>query len=138
MDTSKTYVRMCECAEEIQEQMPSHIGDDGRFRLTRFGDNVYMRIGGTQNDEGFCDGYKLVWLPRWDQLLEILIERVGDGIHDDTCWFKYSDRTMALKSLYEFALKEDCRFDSHEQLLLAFVMREKHGKVWSGEDWEKK
>lgn len=26
-------------------------------------------------------------------------------------------------------------FDTHEQLWLAFVMKEKYGKVWNGEEW---
>jgi len=32
--------------------------------------------------------------------------------------------------------KQEKQFTSMEQLWLAFVMKEKYGKVWNGEDWE--
>jgi len=61
-----------------------------------------------------------IWLPRQDQLQEMV---------EGTIYEK-------LGKLYrEIVAMDFYPCDSAEQLWLAFVMREKYGKVWDGEKW---
>ena len=79
---------------------------------------------------GFCEGagYEtdiLIWLPRQDQLQEILGDVMG------------LQPEFLAKYLYEFAVSKVTKlFDTMEQLWLAFVMKEKFNKTWNGENWE--
>ena len=91
---------------------------------------------------------RVIWLPRQDQLQEMIefdsLEKywVKRGIHL-TNWHIVESR---LNRFYDFTMIGLCRdterlseycvqFTSMEQLWLAFVMKEKHSKVWDGEKW---
>ena len=118
MDTIKEYIKMCYTADDIQKLWKPTQGDDYTtnvsIELEEY--NVYFLWG--LMDKGF------VWLPRQDQLQDIVKRKFG----------------------YEYAIDfgewvghgEECYLGneaSMEQLWLAFVMKEKYNKVWSGEDW---
>ena len=98
MDTSETYIKMCDC-EEIQEGT-AYLLDGSDFR--------------TPNG---------IWLPRQDQLQE-MVSYIGDTWVIEQYFHNY------LHSIYTHERK-----DSMEQLWLAFVMKEKHNKVWDGDKW---
>ncbi len=115
MDTSESYIKMCEKAGEIQQLKPD--GSQGEF--VHCDGEAYQEM-----DDRPLTPY--IWLPRQDQLQEM----VG-GYH--TIGGKQDEWTRNMR-------KEDFpywqSFESYEQLWLAFVMHEK-GKVWSTEkeDW---
>ena len=126
MDTSETYIKMCEKAKEIQEQKKGHVmqslHSDGHI------DKV-MGVWITRRGE-YYTGYRLglenevvIWLPRQDQLQEIYLKSFPEAliVEQFYCWFSVLPMTPA--------------FTSMEQLWLAFVMKQKYNKVWNGGDW---
>ena len=128
MDTSKTYIKMCDCPE-IQ----------GQWKLTSI-DFHGIPCADTHDVTGitfkpYKDSKKVknvvtIWLPRQDQIQEMLE--------------KHENTLDLLVHFYGFAtlnesLSFDDRFDmTMEQLWLAFYIHEKHNKVWDGEKWTKK
>jgi len=75
--------------------------------------------------------YNPVWLPRQDQLQEMVFELVQSKPG------KCRTRLMKLFAEFlEFVGDSGANYDSFEQLWLAFVMKEKYNKVWNGNDWE--
>lgn len=140
MDTTEVYVKMCEKAEEIQRSW-NHTGGDvffikeGEFIfgepaeggwVANEGDVVYSSSyefpeNGESTNKYYHDLY--IWLPRQDQLQEMCWTLT------DTKWTPFFALTVAR----DFANEHP--FQTMEQLWLAFVMKEKYGKVWSGEEW---
>ena len=118
MDITETYIKMCDC-EERQGQRYNHndVGD------------VYVPptfLVGNQSKP-------LIWLPRQDQLQEMVLTKQVEG--DYTPVYKLN------KAFYEYCyspLTDSPKIynASMEQLWLAFLMKELHGKVWAGEKWE--
>ena len=150
MDTSETYIKMCEKAEEIQHGHKWEYGDwfiaefthwiigDASFVYEPDKEGLYHRLDKpgailTQTEK-YIDGYlgeKLIWLPRQDQLQEMLFN-IGNIFSP----------VNAIASMNDFIYYENKRvkyrglpFTSMEQLWLAFVMKEKYNKVWEGESW---
>ena len=140
MDTTKTYTKMCEKSEEIQKLF----NPDNRFNFLwdyslRERCQIYYRYSGYKTFDiwsaGYAgkhvwetdDGYEwtCIWLPRQDQLQEMLaaplmpihlIHRLNEWWQGLGYWLDKTEWSM-------------------EQLWLAFVMKEKYNKVWSGEVW---
>jgi len=163
MDTSETYIKMCEKAEEIRELWKPQGGDYHLHNYrgtTGFGREQEKQIWGDadskwQRIEILCykpmedknwfvstaegkshitsaadmvrDG--CIWLPRQDQLQEMLGEIIPD-IHIrkklDGKWYI----TWMQFGQWEILC------DSMEQLWIALVMKEKYNKTWNGEDWQ--
>ncbi len=126
MDTSETYIKMCDCPE-IQLQIPisrdwgnpyyeprNFIADRKRGSLFNEDDGYYYPT---------ADKDAIVWLPRQDQLQEMV---------ESTCPVDLLTRFQRWVAFDE----EDSPDDSMEQLWLAFVMKEKHNKIWNGEVWD--
>ncbi|KKM71280.1 hypothetical protein LCGC14_1432190 [marine sediment metagenome] len=129
MDTSETYIKMCDCPE-IQENRPEHGGDffheHGWFDCTP---QIYCDCRkGEFDSRHFKTNY--VWLPRQDQLQGMVapesketelypIAKLLNGFFDFTKAYKFGEHAPTM-----------------EQLWLAFVMKEKHGKVWNGTEWK--
>ena len=158
MDTSPEYVKMCEKATGIQDAWnPNAEGDVFFIQAGLFtngkepgnGETIYEKGEIVFCGDGVCpyndyplgqvrqdgsrfsyDDGKYIWLPRQDQLQEML---------------ENADFYNDLRSLMEWTRKgpsgEDwrsdysSRFKSAEQLWLAFVMHEKYNKVWNGSEW---
>ena len=117
MDTTKEYIEMCEKATEVQGKYCSKFGDFNYI------DNMdAVQIFGCS--EAFHNS--IIWLPRQDQLQDMLeltvYDRICDKLYKFTEWVK-------INATYE---RSNC---SMEQLWLAFVMSEKFGKVWTGKEW---
>jgi len=142
MDTSKQYILMCEKAEEIQPLFKC-LGDivswdNGRVFLVVkcYPDSVNgIRIKEWENEEEIdLASNTTILLPRQDQLQGM----VGYSNYTPN---KYKNPASDLiKLVIEFKLEKNkshyFEHNSMEQLWLAFVMKEKYGKIWKGKDWE--
>lgn len=97
---------------------------------TEYKKDLYKRSG---EDFDMLHSEVAIWLPRQDQLQEILIadyEEIGK---------EYNDKWDRLLFACNDFVNGDY-FDGHsmEQLWLAFYMSEKHNKKWNGKEWEGK
>ena len=122
MDTSETYIKMCEKAGEIQrgKHYPKTMGQ----KIIFWENDVFAQIS------LLSINWKIVWLPRQDQLQAILDYSLAPlGMLWKFYYTVYGKETDEDKREYW------CIFDSMEQLWLAFVMKEKFNKIWNGEDW---
>jgi len=137
MDTGKTYIKMCKKAEEVQgiaevQNYDSH-GNyyaDDRTMVSWFYCDCGIFVDSRHDDY-------VIWLPRQDQLQEMVIEKgewITDEIYRLVCDFSTFVEVICVMGRGDYRLRD---FKSYEQLWLAFVMREKYGKVWNGEDWVK-
>ncbi len=120
MDTSEEYIKMCEKAVDIRELWKPNVGD-----YSIFSDDNSLRVIHVVNHVETMRK-KWIWLPRQDQLQGMLIK-----VHPITLTQRFKEYTDVLN------LKgwvQDC---SMEQLWLAFVMKEKFNKTWTGEDWNR-
>ena len=159
MDTSKEYIKMCERAKGIQYKKykdkftESDFVYDGKkvrvighdfLPVKHYADRPYVRymlqksldatsykqetpmdtIDVMQGEYVVETLAKGVWLPRQDQLQE--------KIRDE--WEGTSQLAFGFASFTD----EFVEITSMEQLWLAFVMKEKYSKQWSGTDWVKK
>ena len=134
MDTSETYIKMCDC-EEIQNIRHAEDCVD-RNEWWQSGDYVYTKdaeyvfnVCGVRHcvaDTGYFSDKDSIWLPRQDQLQEMV-----RGKHEST-W-------QLIVRLWKWWVKREApdRNASMEQLWLAFVMKEKN-KTWNGEKWQKR
>lgn len=109
MDTSEQYIKQCDRAEEIQENYRNRTTDGHDFIFTPPAPKLR------------------IWLPRQDQLQEIVYPE---------------EKSFAkLERIWNWWIKTEnlgyCQ--SLEQLWLAFVMKEKFGKRWDNQnkEWRK-
>ncbi|GAG05445.1 unnamed protein product [marine sediment metagenome] len=145
MDTSEQFIKMCEKAEEIQEiaddyidsfsiscwYSPNHVQCKGHFTDWHMGYKycpVCRKPLKITQEYSIClriKGDDTIWLPRQDQLQEMLFEG------------EYGLQTICAR-LYEWSTSASCSicFESMEQLQLGFWMRAKYNKVWNGEEWK--
>jgi|SRR3972149_3962879 len=132
MDTSETYIKMCEKSVEIQPKIKLawHNGKKDKPRSDRHwqpGD-FYSQNGEADVMDVGADPYYYrpdgvaIWLPRQDQLQEMVKIPIYDSL-----------------VVLELRMRRDIgywgNFISWEQLWLAFVMQDKYGKSWVGEKW---
>jgi len=130
MDTTETYIKMCEKAEEIQKG--HSYGESDFIALLETIDHHSIPQSKQWRCYSYCDGYRpdgepILWLPRQDQLQEMIeIGASGKYAHDFAYhfWNFVQHNTVAVTHC-----------DSMEQLWLAFVMKEKYNEVWNEEDW---
>jgi hypothetical protein len=119
MDTTESYVKMCEKAVEIQQKKEVYGFEQGSFF---YRDGRLLIISGVLN----LSLPPHVWLPRQDQLQEMV---------------KKENNFNLTKSFRDWQIEEVCIDNllhwSMEQLWLAFVMKKEYGKVWIGADWIK-
>ena len=119
MDTSETYIKMCEKAVEIQD----HQLDEGDFYDKGFGGEIWCY-------EYMADG---TWLPRQDQLQEMRPNKIS---------LAYADLGCAVREgFYDGYIDKNgfgygTPFETDEQLWLAFVMHTLYQKSWDETDWE--
>lgn len=136
MDLGKTYIKMCEKAEEIQKQrnvieaIKEAVGEYpvGKYKLMEVGDVFYTEGKGVHISFGIAYPAS-IWLPRQDQLQEMLggfdisFPLIGQ-------FYRYimTDNLRRRRSVISYC-------SSMEQLWLAFVMKEKYNNIWNGEEW---
>ncbi len=140
MDISETYIKMCDCPE-IQGRTFIQ-GDyygywyivEGETLPHGNGWNIWV-------DSPEYDVPGGIWLPRQDQLQE-MVNTVGIlgqlRTLIDWCDDPYGFGSMPFPWQFDKleAWHEHIEsLTSMEQLWLAFVMKEKHGKTWNGKEW---
>ena len=167
MDTSKQYIKMCDCVEvqnfrlpKVEEMKDGRIrsdwgfGDGDTFVLRdNYGGEVReMVVGNTvYSPYRYADG------PGGDITIPTVGFDEGDSVYA-TDWIVFLPRQDQIQEwvwnkdgpvsplrlfgrfcAFHFTLgpPELSDFHTPEQLWLAFYMYEKHGKVWNGEEWVK-
>lgn len=143
MDTTPEYIKMCEKAEEIQNDWILHKGDYYYHKLN----NKISFVSGwfearTAENAVLMTHYhgRLIWLPRQDQLQAMIKGHWTETLGKFTYWLDGPNPLVSiptkklLKERVDFVKRLE-RCDSMEQLWLAFVMKELYGKVWNGDDW---
>ena len=147
MDTSETYIKMCEKAVEIQDTweiaawdycycekearvvvLSGYETDAGYYGhgIESYSFRDEIEIIGTWSENRGCGGEgKHIFLPRQDQLQEMVLE----SNHPD-------ELLKIIGHFHDFACGVTPQFDSMEQLWLAFVMKERYSKIWNGEEWQ--
>ena len=131
MDTTEQYVKMSDC-EEIQKYK-------AELGLTH-GDYIYNRVSldwGIIYDATRSFRYGLLectWLPTQSQLQEMV--DVGDAF-DFINWLDHNCLDSGYGGAGLVVPKWSRKLTSMEQFWLAFVMKEKFGKVWSDDEWVK-
>jgi hypothetical protein len=127
MDTSEKYIKMCRAADEIQKMWNPEIGD---FFVPLHDHNTgYVLHDFADIDDGMQTPYSSLstWLPRQDQLQDMIgknLPFIAEGFYE----YMESFMPELEDSMYN-------KYDSMEQLWLAFVMGEKYEKLWDGAEW---
>ena len=157
MDTSKEYISMCEKAVEIQtiwqkptlNMLPVFIYDTHMERVCNViwtPKTIAAQLqGGGQvlvvsiefwddrlyydTERSLIDG--TVWLPRQDQLQAMIWG--NDGFSMPCAEMKLLFDAIHTAKNKQAGYYHD--LTSMEQLWLAFVMKEKYNKTWTGNDW---
>ena len=122
MDTSKAYIKMCDCPE-IQDK------DMGGLYMFNHGP-VKGRLYWSDTEIGKSADVD-IWLPRQDQIQEMLFPSLEEMQLSIIEMIEEFDVFVMETNLANEAL------GSMEQLWLAFYMHEKYQKIWNGKKWTK-
>ncbi|MGA2669973.1 MAG: hypothetical protein ABSF21_00930 [Dehalococcoidia bacterium] len=136
MDTSETYIKMCEKAEEIECGHEWIDGDmfyeklqspqPGGYQEGVFLEYEDSEFGSHAKDTRY-PREKLIWLPRQDQL-QMMVQRSDEYARPFIARF-----AKWVHDEIDYVLDQSLK--SMEQLWLAFAMKEKYNKIWNGEEW---
>ena len=129
---------MCKEAVEVQNQYPRK-GD--WFLRGSFGDEPQLWIGDSDGIVNYKEMADIVtsdrrvhtWLPKQDQLCEILQE-INDQAGNDLMIF-FSKLTWCFQKSHLDAPRFSDQFNSVEKLWLAIIMKEKYNKRWRIDKW---
>jgi len=139
MDKTETYIKISDCPE-VQGQWQPKEGDFYQLGCKRDKTPVICVLGCHWDKcEGCCyevDDLKheCVWLPRQDQLQGMLNEYFEISPQPNT-YTLFTFLHGFIEDIYIDKSYPCERFKTWEQLWLAFVMHELHGKVWDGDKW---
>ena len=126
MDKSSVYIKMCEGAKVIQKQWKPEFGDFLVSMSLGLTSQCQPITSDLEKKASYLKTIKAVWIPRQDQLQEMVIENHA------TAWdlaIAFSNVLMGDNASYFD------KFDSMEKLWLAFIMREKYKKQWKEREW---
>jgi hypothetical protein len=126
MDKSSQYIRMCESAKVIQEKWKPEFGDffvSMSLGLTSLCQPITSAL---EKEASYLEKIKAVWLPRQDQLQEMVIE--NHAMPWDLA-LAFSNVLMGDNASYFDS------FDSMDKLWLAFIMLAKYKKQWKEGEW---
>jgi hypothetical protein len=120
VDTSKEYIKMCQKAVEIQDiwipEMYDKYGSiDGEIGWTLKHTDLYSH-----------EKRKMVWLPRQDQLQDMMTDYDQLSIFEP---MSFISGTIDFKQM----LLDD---KTWEHCWLVYVMKRQFLKVWNGKEWE--
>ena len=141
MDKSELYIRMCNKAKEIQKTIRCNDDNeqDEYFYCLSCKDRLGVEVGPHYNYYWCNCNAQCVWLPRQDQLQE-MVEEIKDKNHLIFRFYKFLMRSkyekQSSQSTYVVLINiiEGC---SMEIMWLCFVMKEKYNRSWNGKDWIK-
>ncbi len=128
MNCGIVYVKICEKAREIQALRNTYESwQDGDYYVDPSDKVIHedLYCQGCIDERWTGNQYRLfkgkaIWLPRQDQLQEMVSKD----------WMKVLAILSAYAKNYDFT-----QCESMEQFSLAVVMKEKFKKIWSGTDW---
>ena len=121
------YIKQCDCPE-IQNIVIERVKNDGGWLRTSA---VGLIVNAIAKDGEVFKFHLDTWLPAQDQLQEMVDDR-------DICIRRYANGPCKFwQKCSDYGEPEGMIFPSPEQLWLAFVMKENHGKVWSNYKWIK-
>ncbi len=126
MDQTADYVKMCGSAKGIQKTWTPEFGDffvSLSLGMTSPSQTITSDL---EKEASYLKTIKAVWLPRQDQLQEMVIEQYA------TPWdlaIAFTNVLMGDRSSYFD------KFDSMEKLWLAFIMLERNKKQWKEGKW---
>lgn len=126
MDKSSTYIKMCESAKAVQKRWQPEFGDFFVSMSLGLTSPCQPITSDLEKKVSYLKTIKAVWLPRQDQLQEMVIENYA------TFWdlaISFSNVLMGENASY-FE-----NFDSMEKLWIAFIMLEKHKRKWKDGEW---
>jgi len=126
MDDSSSYIKMCESAKVIQKKWKPEFGDFFVSMSLGLTSECQPIVSDLEKKVAYLKKLKAVWLPRQDQLQEMVIEKYA------TSWdlaIAFSNVLMGNNASYFD------KFDSMEKLWLAFVLLEKYKKKLKEGDW---
>ena len=126
MDKSSHYLKMSESAKVIQKQWKPDFGDFFVSMSSGQTSPCLSLVSELEKKVSYLKTIKAVWLPRQDQLQEMVIEKYAAP------WdlaIAFSNVLMADDASYFD------NFDSMEKLWLAFIMIEKRKKKWKDGEW---
>lgn len=126
MDKSSHYIKMCESAKVIQKQWNPEFGDFFISMSLGLTSQCQPIVSDLEKKVSYLKTIKAVWLPRQDQLQEMIIEKYA------TPWdlaIGFSNVLMGDKASYFD------NFDSMDKLWLSFIMLEKYKKKWIEGKW---
>ena len=132
MDTTELYIKMCEQSWPDLKAYRIYLSRKLRMLYALERKVVFWRdsVNTSNYDRGF---------PLWeqDQLQEMLrdVERLNTSIHNITLAYNFARFCGIDDEDSEGSSNIYIRKGSMEQLWLSFVMHEKYGKVWDGEQW---
>ena len=136
MDRTETFIKMVDCPE-IQDKWYPFVGDvflhreNGKVETNPIYKTTIDWMKGEESLIPIAITWpewknRFLWLPRQDQLQEMI------SIYPTQ--FR-ADSSVPWHSFLADDITVEGKFDSMEQLWLAFVMKEKYNKVWNGEEW---
>jgi len=126
MDKSSAYIKMCESAKVIQKQWKPDFGDFFVSMSLGLTSACQPITSDLEKKVSYLKTIKAVWLPRQDQLQEMVIEKHA------TPWdlaIAFSNVLMGDNASYFD------KFDSMEKLWLGFIMLGKYKKQWKEGEW---
>ncbi len=138
---TKNYIKMCEQAEEIQKEWGCKKGDwikyqneiivlkQGHLNLEILEKDYELYVHRINQDDGLVydeKGNYFIWLPTQEQLQEMVKD-------------SWADPSILLAEFYGWQVFIYPKFkdESITERWLAFVMKEKYSKIWTGEEWIK-
>ena len=138
MDKTETYIKMSDC-EEIQDlrvkEAPWDNWQVGDFYYTPAPITGCISVHNDASSYGL--GRDVIWLPRQGRLQE-MVDIPYKVVHKDLQdKIRCEQLAQLARDFARFVTNEKLLdFTSMEQLWLAFVMKEKFGRVWNGKEWE--
>ena len=118
-DTTKTFIKMCDCEEIQAKKQYYNMGDYftqevlGEYQL------CLCKIASMPKST-------TIWLPHQGQLQEMVQKEYEEG-------WRLAQRFSEWLTVQQITPINKW---SMQQLWLAFVLKENHNKVWGGEKWE--
>jgi hypothetical protein len=133
MDTSNKYIEMCGSANELQLKWEPRQGDFASCLKTGFILKHLPR-----------EGESLSWLPRQDQLLDMLkgthtVGAVLQGLYEfyePEHFCPDADNDVVTCGCEALGVERRKGLDTIEQFALAYVMDELYKKRWDGTMWK--
>ena len=129
---TKNSIKMCEANEEIQKEWKNETGDFVYWKVTK---SIKVLTNHFYTD----DWGEFIWLPTQEQLQEMLFlkSNIFDG-YDNVISIIYYFQLWLNEKFYGYYMRKPYpKGNILNELWLAFVMKEKYNKTWTGEKWVK-